>query len=331
MTLRSHWHALRVVLLAVLAGWLMSAQASTAAAQTDRPSAKPASSGEVAPVVVEPLEGEAGEGEAGEGEAPASDEPFVLRYKFRKGEQVVTKVTHVATTETKIRGNTQQSRSRAVSTKLWRIVDIDEKGSILFEHLVSDVEMWQKVTGREEIRWSSKDEEIPREYEHVAATIGTVISEVKITPTGEILERKNNLPENDMGLGPIATPLPDKPVTVGHRWTAPSEVTVREGETFKRIQTRKQFKLLSVKSGIATIQVQTQVITPVTDPKIEAQLVQQLTNGTIKFDIDAGRIVSKRMDWDETVVGFSGADSLMEYLARFTEEVTPAAQTARRP
>ena len=134
-----------------------------------------------------------------------------------------------------------------------------------------------------------------------------------------------------MGLGPIATPLPDEPIQVGQRWSVPSEVTVRIGDQFKRINTRKMFKLLSVKTGVATIEVKTQVLTPVDNPEIDAQLMQQLTNGTMKFDIDAGRIISKQMDWDETVVGFSGADSMMEYLGRFTEEITPTATARRTP
>ncbi len=79
---------------------------------------------------------------------------------------------------------------------------------------------------------------------------------------------------------------------------------------------------------MATISVDTEVLTPVNDPKIQAQLVQQLTSGEIKFDVDAGRPLARRIDWDETVVGFNGADSMMKYLARFTEELLPVDATA---
>ena len=58
--------------------------------------------------------------------------------------------------------------------------------------------------------------------------------------------------------------------------------------------------------------------------------MQQLTNGELKFDIDAGRVISRQIDWDETVVGFSGDDSLMKYLARFTEKLVPADKVARQ-
>jgi len=50
-----------------------------------------------------------------------------------------------------------------------------------------------------------------------------------------------------------------------------------------------------------------------------------LSNGTIKFDIDAGRMISKELGWDKVVVGFSGAGSVMDYSARLDEQVTKAA------
>jgi len=55
--------------------------------------------------------------------------------------------------------------------------------------------------------------------------------------------------------------------------------------------------------------------------------MQQLTNGTVKFDIDAGRVLKKQMEWDESVVGFNGADSMMKYVARYTEEIQPASDS----
>ena len=65
---------------------------------------------------------------------------------------------------------------------------------------------------------------------------------------------------------------------------------------------------------------------------IEAQVVQQMSNGTIKFDIDAGQLISKELQWNESVVGFSGPGSMMTYSARYTESVdaTKPTSTASR-
>jgi hypothetical protein len=143
------------------------------------------------------------------------------------------------------------------------------------------------------------------------------------------LKRSDSKKSTSFGLGDIAIPMPETPVKVGNRWSTTEEIRVREADgRVKRIKTRLIYKLEKVQTGVATISVDTEVLTPVNDPKVKSQLVQQLTSGEVKFDMIAGRPLSRQIDWDETVVGFNGADSMMKYLARFTEELLPGDSTA---
>ena len=89
----------------------------------------------------------------------------------------------------------------------------------------------------------------------------------------------------------------------------------------KRIKTRERYELESVKHGVATIDIETQILTPIDDPKIKVQLIQKTARGKIRFDIDAGRVLGQQLDLDERVLAFSGADSSMHYLTRYTEEL----------
>ncbi|MEZ6078330.1 MAG: hypothetical protein R3C56_22450 [Pirellulaceae bacterium] len=68
-------------------------------------------------------------------------------------------------------------------------------------------------------------------------------------------------------------------------------------------------------------------LTPVKDPATESQLIQQLSKGEIKFDIDNGRMLSKQLTWSDEVVGFRGPATSLRYDAKFTEELMP--QTKR--
>ncbi|MBC8357085.1 MAG: hypothetical protein H8E66_34370 [Planctomycetes bacterium] len=256
----------------------------------------------------------------------------LLRYQFANGEQVEWKVIHLGTTETKIQGNTQTSKSRSVSTKAWQVSDVDAEGNFTFSHTVTNVNMWQQLSDRPEVRYNSEtDTEIPTEYQQVAKTVGVPLATVTISAKGEIVEREGSKANEKFGVGGIVMLLPDKPVKAGSRWYEPSELRTRlpDGRA-KKVKIRKNYTLKKVQTGVATISVKTEVLTPVNDPRIESQLVQQLTEGTIKFDVDAGRVISKEMNWDETVVGFNGADSMMKYLARFTEELLPAERTASK-
>ena len=246
-----------------------------------------------------------------------------MRYKFAPGETIRWKVVHLGTTETKISGNTQTSRSRSVSTKLWQVQEVSADGDVTFTHSVENVEMWQQISDRPEVSYdSNKDQQAPPEYQQVAETVGKPLTTVTINAHGEILKKDTESPRINFGLGDIVMLLPPKPVRAGSRWYEPAELQVRHPDgRVERIKIRKLYTLEKVQTGVATIQVKTEVLTPVDQPRIQSQLVQQLTNGTIKFDVDAGRVIAKQIDWDESVVGFNGAESMMKYLARFTEEL----------
>ncbi len=264
-----------------------------------------------------------------------ANQEYSLQYKFAPQETIRWKVTHIATTETTIQGNTQTSKSSSVSTKAWRVKDIDDQRNVTFSHVIESVEMWQAVGGRQEVRYNSQSNEAPpAEYEAVAKTVGQPLSTITINPSGKVVRRDGDKKSAYFGLGDIATPLPDGRVTVGAQWHVPSELTVRADKDgrVQKVKTRQLYTLEKVQTGVATIEVKTEVLTPINDPKIQSQIMQQLTEGTIKFDIDAGRILSKQIDWNEDVVAFHGPESKMKYLARFTEELLPAASsTARKP
>jgi hypothetical protein len=183
--------------------------------------------------------------------------------------------------------------------------------------------MWQKLSDRPEVSYNSQtDKEIPPEYEQVASTLNQPLATVTVAPDGQIVKREGNNPAFNLGLGDIIMLLPPKPVKIGGQWHEPSEIQARLSDgAMKRIKVRKMYTLEKVQTGVATINVRTEVLTPINDPKLESQIVQQLSNGSLRFDLDAGRLISKQMDWDETVVGFNGADSQLKYLARITEEL----------
>ena len=257
---------------------------------------------------------------------------YSLAYKFAAGDEIRTKVVHLVTVETKIRGTEQTASTRSVSTKLWRIKRIEGSGNIVFEHSVEHVDMWEKASGRAEVRYdSAKDKTPPQNYEKVAASIGKVLSIVTMDPHGRVVAREDKQQQFNPGIGDLTVPFPSQPIKVGATWSIPEEVKVRlDDGTIKKIATRQQYKLEKVEAGVATISVATQVLTPVNDAKVQSQLVQRLQKGTIKFDLDAGRLIHKQMDLDESVFAFNGPDSHMQYLARFTEEPMDAATVAAK-
>jgi hypothetical protein len=85
------------------------------------------------------------------------------------------------------------------------------------------------------------------------------------------------------------------------------------------VRTRLRYRLERLEDGIATIAVDTTVLTPVDDPRLEARLLERIWDGTVRFDVEAGRIVGRRTAIDRRVVGFGGPQSSVRYKASLEE------------
>jgi hypothetical protein len=257
-----------------------------------------------------------------------------LRYKFKPEETVRYEVTHIAKTKTRLRGTEEVSQVHTVSEKVWKFEQATSPDKMTFEHSVSKVDLMQQTGEKPELRWSSESDGPPLvEFSKVAEQIGVPLSTVTINGRGQETDRKTHAgSEAQLGMGGLTIALPDQAIEIGATWTVPREVKVRmENGEVKAMKVREVFTLEKVQTGVATLTIRSEVLTPIEDDSVKAQLVQQLSNGSIRFDIDNGRVLSKQLDWDETVVGFQGPNSLMEYRARMTETLIEGpVRTARK-
>jgi len=276
---------------------------------------------------------------AADSTAPDDGGPkHTLRYRFQPGLTLRWEVEHRARTDTTISGDTQSADTLSKSVQAWRVVEVHEDGSAVFENIIQSVDMRQRMNDTAEVCYDSKtDAKAPPGFEDVARSVNVPLSVITINPLGKIVARedkqKKASTEND---GYMSVPLPEQPVAVGDDWSFEYDVFVelnKAGAT-KRVRTRQSFQLLDVKTGVATIRVSNQILTPIDDPKVESQLIQRQSSGTVRFDIDAGRVLSQQMEVDKRVVGFSGEASSVHYVTRFDErflDATVGTAAERRP
>ena len=269
-------------------------------------------------------------------EAPSKQEEsgeYLLRYQFRPGEQIRTKVLHQASVRTSIEGTNQTAKTVSVSVKAWKVVQVDADGRVTFEHLVEYVDMKNDVTGRETVSYDSReDDQPPAGFEDVARRVGTPLTRIVMDDTGTIHKREELAP-GATSPTQLVLPLPKNRVDVGSKWIFPDDVVVRlQNGTTRKIKCRQRFELLSVEKGIAKISIATQILTPIREyPEIQAQLVQRESDGVIQFDMAAGRVHAQQIDLDRRVTGYPNAKSSMHYRTRFTETLlSDGERTARR-
>ena len=258
---------------------------------------------------------------------------YLLRYRFKPGDQVRTKVVHQASVRTTIEGTSQTAKTISVSVKNWKIVDVDTEGKITFEHAVEFVDMKNDVTGRETVSYDSRDNsDPPAGFEDVVNRVGIPLTRVVMDATGKIHQREE-LAAGSTAATQLVLPLPEEKIAVGSAWTFPDDVVVQlRSGTSRKIKCRQRFKLISVENEIAKISIATQILTPIRDyPEIEAQLVQRESEGIIQFDLRAGRVIAQQIDLDRRVTGYPNAKSSMHYRTRFRETLLPTPpRTAQR-
>ena len=268
-------------------------------------------------------------------QADDASQTYLLRYKLSQGEQLHYEVTHVAKTKTRVNGTEDLSNVHTVSNRHWDIKSA-EADKVTFDHIIDGVTMTQQQGDKEELRWNSEDSEaeVPPVFQKVAERIGKTLSTVTVNPQGQEEARENNGgTKASLGMGSLTLALPEQPIKVGDTWAVPREIKTRTEEGLvKPIKIRELYELEKVQTGVATITIRSEPLTPIEDASIRAQVVQQLSNGEIRFDIDNGRMLTKQLDWDETVVGFQGPTSLMEYRARMSERLIDGVErTAKLP
>ena len=253
----------------------------------------------------------------------APQEKYLLQYKFQMGEVLRYGVNHTTHFRTTIDKNTQKAESKSESIKAWKVTDVLPGGEMEFVHVVEHVRMSNRLPSDKVVTYDSEaDKTPPRTFEQAARSVGVPISVIRLAPDGEILDREEKAPQPKYTPDlPITLRLPSGPVAVGDKWDETYDLPMeRKSGAILQVRTRRLCKLQKVQNGIATIEVEYQILTPI-EPYIKAQIVERLTKGTVQFDIAKGRITSQHQEVDQRVLGFAGDTSSMHFVSRLEERL----------
>jgi hypothetical protein len=204
------------------------------------------------------------------------------------------------------------------------VTEVDSDGQTTIEHLVDDVTMTSRTSGQEQTRWESGSAAPPPAgYEGVRLSLGRPLSRLTIDHCGRVLKRQDLFPNPPSNTGDLmVVPLPDEAVGVGSSWIVPEEIVVEvPGGPRQSIRTRLRYEVAAIRDNRVVINVDTTVLTPVDDPRIEARLLERIWDGQIEFDAAEGRLISRSASVDRRVVGFHGPQSSVHYKASREERL----------
>lgn len=259
---------------------------------------------------------------------------FELRYQFPPDSKFRWNVEHVSTNKTTMAEASEVMSSRSQSTTVWKVIHIDSLGQATLEQTIERANMWQRNGEQEPVSYDSASGATPpKEFQALAHSIGKPLTTLLVDASGKTIAGDSEKSQYRFGTGGPFVPFPKEPIAVGDLWYAPDEVVAyNEDKSIKRIKLRMRYELADVKDHRAIIRFSTEILTPIDDPRIRAQISQRITRGEIEFDLARGLMVRKKVNWNEKVQGFHGPNSLLHYLGEYTVTYAePAAVTATAP
>jgi len=258
----------------------------------------------------------------GEPLLPLQDESgnTLLRYRFKKGEELRWNVLQTLKMKTIIGGMEENVETRSRAAKIWKTLDVSAQGTAIFEYRVEDIDMHQAQTGHDEVVYNNRrDKTIPPEFVNLEGKIGFPLAQIQIDPQGATTKRPLREYEGRVSENRIVIPLPDAAVALGTSWSEPKQIDLLQpNQTVKKIRIRHEFTLDKIHTGLATINVATLILTPL-EPKEEMQLFDYFSKGTMELDLQAGHFIRQQATIERTVVGIHGTSDSIRYLSRITE------------
>lgn len=267
-------------------------------------------------------------GERGAASGPAASEPVLLRYRFTPG-QVLRYVTQDdSTVDVEQSGDTT---TVAYSTRTWkhyRVKSVEESGTAVVEVVIDRVLMRASGEGQTVEFDSREPGAAPAEFAHILDTIGRAVVALRVNPSGRMEGAEFLLGRETQPLAvqdrdaQILAMLPSEPVQVGESWKERFDVPVKlDGKLTRNIRLQRTYRLTALEAGRATIDLETIILTPLSDPELESQLIQRTPSGALVLDVEQGVVLWKRTSLHNQVVGFSGPGSRLQVVRTYEEKL----------
>jgi hypothetical protein len=258
--------------------------------------------------------------------------------------------------KTHVKEETETVRNSSKARRHFTVKAVDEQaGTADLELFIDWVHMLASFENpsrpkTEPIEFQSDDpEKHPKQFEDVLATVGKPRATIRFSTSGKPLKvLEGALPPppaaaNALAKGPVARPvadttpetyflpLPEAPVAVGESWKDLIDLLLYDNlKNPARVTIQRNYRLVEVKAGRATIELRTTVLTPVKNPSIAGQLIQREISGKIVFDLERGAVVMRESWVDNSVVGPFGERSSMQARSKHREKLLDDETTGER-
>lgn len=257
----------------------------------------------------------------------AEEQLYQLKYQVDPGTTLIWDCEQSNSTRVRGAGTTETSSARTTWTSEWKTQSTDTTGNIVFETTVKEFSMWQQKDDKPPVVFESKsNSKVPDEMFTIADSLKPVPSRYTISKNGKVIHCESATNKNLVGFGDLTVAFPVDPIPIGFKWFIDREASAREKDQSRTtVALRVYYELTKVIDSRAYLTFRTEALTPRLSPSVKSQLMQDMPNGYVIFDLKRGMSVYRETVWNHTVQQFHGADSYLNYMARTVERLRPEA------
>ncbi len=294
---------------------------------------------------------------------PSATQEWTLRYQFRPEEKLRYETHQSMTLDARIGENRKVDVSELKQRRVFTVISADESGDAQLAMQFEHVWMKMQSDDREPVTFDStmKANEVPTVFrntahqlkgsapkyrlsscglslfdaervanaatraaaEQTAPASGNPIQPKEVTPSSDRTVAQTAAEETDPGS--FLAPLPKQPVGIGETWKETIPVSVRLTQEINRtVSILRTYRLDSVENGTATISFRSSIASPITGPSVQAQLIQATPRGSLQFDTGRGVMLRRELQFNETVIGAFGRESILSSVGTNTEVLLDA-------
>jgi len=256
--------------------------------------------------------------------APPSFAQLPWQFKWQKGQTLTYKIKHVTSVIETLEKGTNKSESNLDLVNRWTVSDIDAKGVATMSLTLVSMRNEQKRANGETLLFDSQnlDKSTPELREQMVKYIGQTVALVRLDQLGRVIEVKQGNAANFDVEPPFVVVFPEAKAAEGQSWRRPFKLVLEPpygaGE---KLDVEQRYDCRKVDGNKATVGIKTEFKTMPDNARERLPLLQKEIEGEVVVDLQAGRLISARLNIDKTIENHQGKGTSYQFKSQYVREI----------
>jgi 16S rRNA G966 N2-methylase RsmD len=248
------------------------------------------------------------------------------QFKWQLGQKLTYKVKHVTAVVESLDKGASSSHSQLDLVNRWTVDEIDAKGVATLSLTLVSMRNEQKRASGETLLFDSQNLEksTPELREQMVKFIGQTVAVVRVDKYGRLIEVKQGSKNNFEAEPPFLVVFPEAKAAAGQAWRRPFDIVLDPPYgTGEKYEASQRYDCTKIEAGKATVSIKTEFKTTPDNARERLPLLQKDIEGEIVVDLEAGKLISARLNTDQTLENHQGKGSKYQFKSQYWRDLAP--------